>query len=122
MLSEQICSNSSQEGQINLILTPHCCICIVFFDRHPNLANSACQRWFEIYAFRHFFIVDCRFALLVVDVDFGQKSIVDCRQKGSKTFDLHFIGTPPHPPLPPCEDPGDATPIGVSGIFSTSSI
>ena len=37
--------------------------------------------------FMHIFIVDCRFALLVVDVDFGQKSIVDCRQKGPKTCD-----------------------------------
>ena len=48
--------------------------------------------------FMHIFIVDCRFALLVVDVDFGQKSIVDCRQKGPKTCDLHLIRTPPHPP------------------------
>ena len=45
--------------------------------------------------FMHNFIVDCRFASLIVDVDFRQKVIVDCRQKGPKSCDLHLIRTPP---------------------------
>ena len=48
--------------------------------------------------FMHNFIVDCRFASLIVDVDFHQKAIVDCRQKGHKGCDLHLIRTPPSPP------------------------
>ena len=70
--------------------------CVIFFDKTPILGKIglpivACR-------FMHIFIVDCRFAVLVVDVDFGQKTIVDCRQKGPKTCDLHLIRTPPHPP------------------------
>ena len=37
--------------------------------------------------------VDCKFASLVVDEDFGQR--LDCRQKDPQTFDLHLIRTPP---------------------------
>ena len=39
----------------------------------------------------HIFSVECRFASLIVNVDFCQKAIVDCRQKGPKSCDLHLI-------------------------------
>ena len=48
--------------------------------------------------FRHIFVVDCRFASPIVDVDFHQKAIVDCRQKDQTSCDLHLIRTPPLPP------------------------
>ena len=40
--------------------------------------------------FMHIFIVDCRFASLILDVDFHQNAIVDCGQKGKKSCDLHL--------------------------------
>jgi hypothetical protein len=46
----------------------------------------------------HIFVVDCRFTSSIVDVDFRQKAVVDCRQKGKKSCDLHLVRTPPHPP------------------------
>ena len=39
----------------------------------------------------HIFSVERRFASLIVDVDFCQKAIVDCRKKGRKSCDLHLI-------------------------------
>ena len=58
---------------------------INFQPYQPN--NYGCR-------FMHIFIVDCRFAYLIVDVDFCQKAIVDCRQKGPKSCDQHLIRTP----------------------------
>ena len=55
---------------------------INFQPYQPN--NYGCR-------FMHIFIVDCRFASLNVDVDFCQKAIVDCRQKGPKSCDLHLV-------------------------------
>ena len=62
---------------------------INFQHYQPN--NYGCR-------FMHISIVDCRFASFIVDVDFRQKAIVDCRQKGPKSCDLHLIRNPPHPP------------------------
>ena len=47
-------------------------------SERADLHFSAYQWWLvDLYI-----IVDCRFASLIVDVDFRQKAIVDCRQKG----------------------------------------
>ena len=42
--------------------------------------------------------VYCRFAYILVDVDFYLKQVVDCRSEGQKRCFLHFRGALPHRP------------------------
>ena len=46
MPSEEICSHFSQEGQINLIFPPYCCICIALsIDTHMSYSESHIAVW-----------------------------------------------------------------------------
>ena len=58
---------------------------IISFQRNQP-TNGACR-------FMHIFVVDCRFTSSIVDVDFCQKAVVDCRQQGKKSCDLHLVET-----------------------------
>ena len=68
---------------------------ISFLSSLISLPNETCR-------FMHIFILNCRFASLIVDVHFHHKTIVDCRQKGQKSCALHLIRTPLTPHIIQC--------------------
>ena len=43
----------------------------------------------------HISVVDCRFTKFIVDVDFLENMVVDCRSKGEKSCNQHLVRPPP---------------------------